>query len=319
MPLVVPTPIPAYPPAPQPTDDRVSFSTKAFALAASYEPQRVAFNTAISQVYTNSEWAQAKSLDAQNAATAAGQSAAAADASRQAADIAVQDVRNAMDAIQVGPVASVMGRTGVVTGLVEAGIGATRNKSQLMANAPIGQWAAFYDHTGVGADWPPAHPNTNWWNVFTFGSEELGQVTQRASQTLATAYQGWVYERQRDITWGPWQRILGAGSLIENWSIAPITAGACTVDPEIATIWWLEPASNLSINVRSPRGPGDQLTLRLMQRGNWAFSFNSNNVKLPIGTPGLQLGVNELLTVTLIGEFGGNNMWNLFVGGKHTA
>lgn len=321
MPLVVPTPIPAYPPAPQPTDDRVSFSTKAFALAASYEPQRVAFNTAISQVYTNSEWAQANALHAENAATASGQSAAAANASHLAADIAVKDVRDAMEAIQEGPVASVMGRSGVVTGLVEAAIGAPLDKSHLMANAPIGQWVAYSDNPGSGADWPPGHPIVNWWNVFTYGSaREVGRVTQRASQTLPTGYQGWIFERQLyDATWGPWQRILGAGSLIENWSIAPITAGACTVDPEIATIWWLEPASNLSINVRSPRGPGDQLTLRLMQRGNWAFSFTSNNVKLPIGTPGLQLGVNELLTVTLIGEFGGNNMWNLFVGGKHTA
>jgi hypothetical protein len=320
MPLVVPTPVPPYPPAPQPTDDRVTFSTKAFSLAASYEPQRLAFNIALDQVYTNAQWAQAKALDAQNSATAAGQSASAANTSRQAADAAVQDVRDALDAIQAGPVASVMGRTGVVTGLVETDIGATRNKSQLMANAPIGQWAAFYDFTGVGPDWPPAHPNTNWWNVFTFGSEELGQVTQRASQTLATGFQGWIYERQRDsAAWGPWQRILGAGSLIENWEIATITAGACTIDPEIATIWWIEPASNVSIYVRSPRGAGDQLTLRLMQRGGWSFSFSGNNIKFPAGAPGLQLSPNELLTVTLIGEFGGNGMWNLFIGGKHTA
>ena len=321
MPLVVPTPVPAYPPAPQPTDDRVTFSTKAFTLAASYEPQRLAFNVALDQVYTNAQWAQAKALDAQNAATAAGQSASAANASRVAADTAVQDVRDAMAAIQAGPVASVMGRTGVVTGLVETAIGATRNKSQLMANAPIGQWAAYSDTTGSGADWPPGHPTVNWWNVFTFGSTlAVGRVTQRASQTLSTGYQGWVFERQlHDAAWGPWQRILGARSLIENWTLATITAGACNVDPEVATIWWIEPASNVSISVRAPRGPGDQLTLRLMQRGSYSFSFSSNNIKLPTGAPGLQLGVNELLTVALIGEFGGNNMWNLFIGGKHTA
>jgi|GEM_PF-1474808 len=120
MPLVVPTPIPAYPPAPQPTDDRVSFSTKAFALAASYEPQRVAFNTTLGQVNTNAEWAQTKAQEAQAAAAAAEQSASDANASRIAVDHAVNDVSEALEAIKVGPVASVNGRTGVVAGLAEA-------------------------------------------------------------------------------------------------------------------------------------------------------------------------------------------------------
>ncbi|ULR90110.1 MULTISPECIES: hypothetical protein [unclassified Comamonas] len=120
MPLVVPTPIPAYPPAPQPTDDRVSFSTKAFALAASYEPQRVAFNIALDQVHANSQWAQSKAQEAQDSAMAASQSASNAHASRVAVDEAVNDVREALDAIKAGPVASVNGRNGVVVGLQEA-------------------------------------------------------------------------------------------------------------------------------------------------------------------------------------------------------
>ncbi|GAB2836691.1 hypothetical protein GCM10027276_44200 [Comamonas piscis] len=120
MPLVVPTPVPAYPPAPQPTDDRVTFSTKAFALAASYEPQRVAFNTALDQVFSNSQWAQFKAQEAQDAAVAAGQAASNANASRVAVDEAVNDVREALDAIKAGPVASVNGRNGVVVGLQEA-------------------------------------------------------------------------------------------------------------------------------------------------------------------------------------------------------
>lgn len=120
MPLVVPTPIPAYPPAPQPTDDRVSFSSKAFALAASYEPQRVAFNIALDQVHANSQWAQSKAQEAQDSAMAASQSASNAHASRVAVDEAVNDVREALDAIKAGPVASVNGRNGVVVGLQEA-------------------------------------------------------------------------------------------------------------------------------------------------------------------------------------------------------
>ncbi|WP_312409739.1 hypothetical protein [Comamonas sp.] len=318
MPLVVPTPIPAYPPAPQPTDDRVSFSTKAFALAASYEPQRVAFNTAISQVFTNSEWAQAKSLDAQNAATAAGQSAAAADASRQAADIAVQDVRNAMDAIQVGPVASVMGRTGVVTGLVEAGIGATRNKSQLMANAPIGQWAAFYDHTGVGADWPPAHPNTNWWNVFTFGSEELGQVTQRASQTLATAYQGWVYERQRDTTWGPWQRVIGDRSVIEKRVIVDARSATTPIDQKNGSIQTVVLYQNTSIVMPVPRDIGDQLTIEVLPTGAFTASFAGVPVRLPVGGALPTVAAWQRLMLTFIPRYD-IGVWDMFIAGVHES
>lgn len=64
---------------------------------------------------------------------------------------------------QTARVSSVMGRTGDVLGLVETNIGATRNKSQLMANAPIGQWSAYSDTTGVGADWPPGHPYVLRW------------------------------------------------------------------------------------------------------------------------------------------------------------
>lgn len=120
MPLVVPTPVPAYPPAPQPTDDRVTFSAKAFALAAAYEPQRQAFNVALGQVYTNSLWAQTKAQEAQALALAAAQSASDANASRVAVEQASQDVRDALDAIEAGPVASVNGRTGVVAGLQEA-------------------------------------------------------------------------------------------------------------------------------------------------------------------------------------------------------
>ncbi|QMV72621.1 hypothetical protein HS961_07085 [Comamonas piscis] len=80
----------------------------------------MSFNTALTQVYTNAQWAQAKAQDAQDAATAAGGFADAAHADRVAVDQAAQDVRDALDAIEAGPVASVNGRTGVVVGLQEA-------------------------------------------------------------------------------------------------------------------------------------------------------------------------------------------------------
>lgn len=318
MPLVVPTPVPPYPPAPQPTDDRVTFSTKAFSLAASYEPQRLAFNIALDQVYTNAQWAQSKALDAQNSATAAGQSASAANTSRQAADAAVQDVRDALDAIQAGPVASVMGRTGVVTGLVETAIGATRNKSQLMANAPIGQWAAFYDFTGVGADWPPAHPNTNWWNVFTFGSESLGQITQRASQTLNTLCQGWVFERQRDTTWGPWQRVRGDRSIIEKRVIVDARSASTAIDQKNGSIQTVVLYQNTSIVMPVPRDIGDQLTIEILPTGAFAASFSGVPVRLPVGAALPTVAAWQRLMLTCIPRYD-IGVWDMFIAGVHES
>lgn len=314
MPLVVPTPVPPYPPAPQPTDDRVTFGAKAFALAASYEPQRLAFNTVLDQVYINAQWAQAKALEAQQAASDADGFADAAHASRVAADQAVQDVRDALDAIEAGPVASVMGRTGVVTGLVETRTGAARNKSLLMANAPVGQWVAYYDFTGVGADWPPGHANTNWWNVFTFGSDELGQVTQRASQTLATPFQGWIYERQRDsAAWGPWQRVLTDRTLIESTAGGSISTSSYTLNPAVATVHQMGITASTTINLTAARTAGDQVTLCAHMQGSYTISLGAN-IALPIGASLPSVANGEMLMLIFTAKYDGT--WYCAVAGK---
>jgi len=320
MPLVVPTPVPPYPPAPQPTDDRVTFSTKAFSLAASYEPQRLAFNVALDQVYTNAQWAQAKALDAQNAAIAAGQFASAANTSRLAADEAVQDVRDAMAAIQAGPVASVMGRTGVVTGLVETSIGVTRNKSQLMANAPIGQWAAFSDTTGVGADWPPGHPTVNWWNVLTYGTSiAVGRVTQRASQVLNTGYQGWIYERQlHDATWGPWQRVLGDRSIIEKRVIVDARSATTAIDQKNGSIQTVVLYQNTSIQMPVPRDIGDQLTIEILPTGAFTASFSGVPIRLPVGAVMPTVSAWQRLMLTCIPRYD-IGVWDMFIAGVHES
>ncbi|GAB2731498.1 hypothetical protein [Comamonas sediminis] len=314
MPLVVPTPVPAYPPAPQPTDDRVTFSTKAFALAASYEPQRLAFNVALDQVYTNAQWAQAKALDAQNAATAAGQSANAANASRVAADTAVQDVRDAMDAIQAGPVASVMGRTGVVVGLVERS-GPIYTKATSMADAPLGQWASYNDGTGAGADWPTTL-TISCWNVFTFGTAL--RKTQRATQVLEGTQQGWTFERQlHDAAWSPWARVFTASAVIEQVKLHSNVSGAITCDPAAGSMHMVGMAGNLAINIPAPRAMGDQLTIRIYQTGSFSLTFGSN-VALPVGATLPTLAFGEWLTVTLCTD-NGLTKWFLFVAGRHAG
>ncbi|MCD2168063.1 hypothetical protein [Comamonas koreensis] len=288
----------------------MTFSSKAFALAASYETQRIAFNTALSQVYTNSQWAQEKALEAQNAAAAAGQSAAAAQASRQAADTAVQDVRAAMDAIQAGPVASVMGRTGVVTGLVERS-GPIYTKAVSMADAPLGQWASFNDGTGAGADWPTTLA-ISCWNVFTFGTAV--RKTQRATQVLDGAQQGWIFERQlHDTTWGPWHRIFTNRTLIESGRHLGAAAPSYTVDPSIATANWVEVFNAVTINVTNPRGFGDQLSILISMVNASPITFSSN-VKLPVGgVPALS--ANTITTMALIARVDG--VWNLHIGGAN--
>lgn len=318
MPLVTPTPIPAYPPAPLPTDDRVTFSTKAFALAGSYEPQRVSFNLAATQTNTNAAYAHERAVAANDSANAAAQSASNAASSVTAVNQTVADILAAKDAIQAGPVASVMGRTGVVTGLVET-LGPLYTKSTPMSSAPLGQWASFSDTTGIGSDWPPGHATTNWWNVFTFGAST--RKTQRASQVFVSGgYQGWTFERQlQDGVWGSWKRSIGSGAIIEDalTQNAVVGAASVTCDPSVATVHFVGIQTNATIIVPNPRGPGDQLTIKLLQYGGYPIAFGAN-VMMPLGASLPTLSANEWLTVTLLPTYNASR-WDLYIGGKHPS
>ncbi|MCD2164646.1 hypothetical protein [Comamonas koreensis] len=307
--------VPPTRPAPTPMMSRPVFVTTAFNYTADQEPFRVGMNNLSSNVYSNAVYTFEQGQLAIAARNAAAGHADAAAAKAAEVDRAAADVRAALDAIEAGPVASVMGRTGVVTGLVETAIGATRNKSQLMANAPIGQWVAYSDTTGSGADWPPGHPTVNWWNVLTYGTSiAVGRVTQRASQALDTGYQGWIFERQlHDTTWGPWQRILTSRTLIESGRHLGAAAPSYTVDPSIATVNWVEVFNAVTINVPNPRGFGDQLTILISMVNASPITFSSN-VKLPVGgVPALS--ANTITTMALIARVDG--VWNLHIGGAN--
>ncbi|UXC20153.1 hypothetical protein [Comamonas squillarum] len=311
MPLVVPTPIPAYPPAPQPTDDRVSFSTKAFALAAAYEPQRLAFNTALGQVYTNSQWAQTKAQEAQQAASSADDSADAAHVSRVAADQAVQDVRDAMASIQAGPVASVMGRTGVVTGLAERS-GPIYTKAVSMASAPLGQWASYNDGTGAGPDWPTSLA-ISCWNVFTYGTAL--RKTQRASQVLEGTQQGWIFERQlHDAVWSPWQRVLGDRTLIELSAGGGITTSGFLINPSLGSVQQYGIQTSVTLSITPARSPGDQVTFCAHMQGAFSITLGAN-IALPIGASLPTVANGEMLMLIFTAKY--DNTWYCSIGGKY--
>ncbi|MBB6578014.1 hypothetical protein HNP33_002082 [Comamonas odontotermitis] len=312
--IVNPRPVRNMPPAPLDGDPPAVFDEKAKNLALWYD-NWVSDNN--NQAADNRQNAQATYELAQAADHSAGQAhdyAQNASDSVVAVNQTVADILAAKDAIQAGPVASVNGKTGVITGLVETSIGAARNKSQLMANAPLGQWAAYYDSSGVGADWPPGHVTTNWWNVFTFGSQELGQVTQRASQTLATPIQGWIYERQRDsAAWGPWHRVLTDRTLIESTKGGSISTSTYTLNPAEATVHQMGITASTTINLPAARTAGDQVTLCAHMQGSYTISLGAN-IALPIGASLPTVANGEMLMLIFTAKY--DSTWYCSIAGK---
>lgn len=315
MPLVTPTPIPAYPPAPQPTDDRVTFSTKAFALSGSYEPQRIIFNTVAGEVYTNALWSQTKAGESATSASQAAASASNAASSVTAVNQTVADILAAKDAIQAGPVASVNARTGVVTGLVETA-GPVYTKATQMSDAPLGQWATFADVTGAGTDWPTTLASSCW-NVFTYGASI--RKTQRASQVLAGGQQGWVFERQlQDSTWSPWQRLFSDRALIEFHALFEARSATTNISFSNGSIQTITLYQNTSIVMPAPRDIGDQLTLRIIPTGAFSASFSGTPIRLPIGASLPTVGPFQRLTLTFVPRYDGA-VWDAFIGGVHES
>ncbi|MBB6579581.1 hypothetical protein HNP33_003695 [Comamonas odontotermitis] len=314
MPLVTPTPIPAYPPAPQPTDDRVTFSTKAFALSGSYEPQRIIFNTVAGEVYTNALWSQTKAGESAASASQAATSASNAASSVTAVNQTVADILAAKDAIQAGPVASVNARTGVVTGLAETA--APSMGTAAMSTAPLGQWATFNSSGTAGADWPTSL-GTAWWNVFTFGTGT--RKTQRATQIYAGGQQGWVFERQlQDSTWSPWQRLFSDRALIEFHALFEARSATTNISFSNGSIQTITLYQNTSIVMPAPRDIGDQLTLRIIPTGAFSASFSGTPIRLPIGASLPTVGPFQRLTLTFVPRYDGA-VWDAFIGGVHES
>lgn len=83
-------------------------------------------------------------------------------------------------------------------------LGPSYDKTALMANAPLGQWASYVDVTGYGADWPVPNPIA-WWNVFTFGN--VARKTQIAQQVFNNSGEvGIIYTRTlHDTAWSVWR------------------------------------------------------------------------------------------------------------------
>lgn len=299
MALTVPTPIAAQPPAPQATDDRVSFSTKSFAWVGSMEPTRVAFNLLGQQTYDNAV-----------VAYSAAQSAVSAWDNVSAGVATIED---ALAAIQSGPVVSVMGRSGIVTGLVETAV--VQFGEVAMSTAPLGQWARFNSTTGYGSDWPTTLVN-GWWNVFTYGLAT--RAVQFATQVFNGTQVGWTFMRTlHDSTWSAWTRIFTGTTLIEQAVVNTVTTGAVTCSPALGSLHFVILQSNTTITIPAPRAAGDQLTLRLYQSGSVRTIAFSSNVKLPVGASLPTMAVSQWLTITLIPN-DTLTVWHAFIGGIHS-
>ncbi|QIL71674.1 hypothetical protein G7048_15710 [Diaphorobacter sp. HDW4B] len=221
----------------------------------------------------------------------------------------VADVQAALAAIQNGPVQSINGRSGVVTGLVEAA--SSSLGASAMSTAPLGQWSSFNSSGAAGADWPTTQTNV-WWNVLTLGAST--RRTQIAVQTLSTGDQGGMYIRSlHDATWSGWQRYFGDQSLVERAKYVQSPGAAYYANPAEATLQYIDVSAPLTVYAVTARKPGDQMTLMFSFPTVSALAWSSN-VKSPAG--GIATPVaSHILTVPLIARQDGN--WQAYDGGLH--
>jgi len=215
----------------------------------------------------------------------------------------------------MGRVTKVNGRTGDVTGLVEAS-GPIYTKATSMASAPLGQWASFNDGTGAGADWPTTLA-ISCWNVFTFGTAL--RKTQRATQVLDGAQQGWSFERQlHDATWSPWQRVIGDRSVIEKRVIVDARAASTVIDQKNGSIQTVVLYQNTSIVMPVPRDIGDQLTIEILPTGAFTANFSGVPVRLPVGAVLPPVAAWQRLMLTFIPRYD-IGVWDMFIAGVHES
>ena len=207
------------------------------------------------------------------------------------------------------PVVSVMGRSGVVTGLVDSVSDSLGTAA--MSTAPLGQWTSFNSTGTAGSDWPSSQ-STAWWNVFTFG--QATRKTQIAIQVFTGAEQSSMFVRSlHDTTWSLWQRFLGDFSLLEKAKYVTAPGSAYTANPREATLQYLDISAPLTVNVSTSRQPGDQMTMMFSFPTVSSIAFSSN-VKAPVG--GIRAGVaGNILTVPLIARPDG--YWQAYDGGLH--
>ena len=285
-------------PVPQ-RSDRANFAARADATLTTIPPMVTSLNTNLNYVAQAVNYIEEQS----NSVTASATSVAAG----------VTVVQQALAAIQSGPVSSVNGRSGVVTGLVETSVGSTKNKTNLMADAPLGQWASYNDSTGAGTDWPTSMTN-GFWNVFTFGTAT--RKTQIANQVFAGAQGGWTFIRQlHDAAWSPWARVLTDRTVLANRVSKSATTSTTTIDPAEGSRQVLSLAANTTITVAAPRSGGDELVLQIYTTGSYSYAFAS--AVLPKGVTSLPtIGTSELLTLTLLPNVAATQ-WIVFIGVKH--
>ena len=297
--IVVPRVVPNFPRIPLETDAPQVFDDSAKDMAKRYPDVIGGMNNASSDTYQN---ALAVSEFADAMQTLWGQ-----------VSDGVITIQQALAAIQAGPVVSVNGRSGVVTGLIETvavdmGTGA-------MTNAALGQSAIYQSSGAAGVDWPTAMVGARW-VVETIGV--AGGATQTASQTNVGTQQGWVFERFLQASaWSPWRRVFTSNALIETVKrVTSVGGSTYVVDPGEASVHDINITQATTISMYNARADGDQVTLVLrFVGGAWPVSFTAN-VKNPIG--GVPAPVSgDRRRFVLVGCDA--PYWDLVVGPRHAS
>lgn len=300
--IVTPRVVPDMPPAPLPSDPPQIFDDKCVALAGGYAPFVAGANNSAADTNQN--------------ATAAHERAVLAQGAWASVEQGVADVQAALAAIQAGPVVSINGRSGVVTGLAETA-SVVFGKGTLMANAPLGQSAIFTDGTGAGADWPTTTA-VSAWRVDTQGMSGAGaRLMQTATQTMDIyGQQGWVFVRfKHDGAWSPWRRVFTDNTIIEKMAVNNSVSGTYTADPAIATIHHIAMIGNTTMTIPAPRSMGDQVLVRVYQAASHSLTWGGT-ITWPKGYTQPSLAPGEHLTVSFLTQ-ANTTSWFAYPGGIH--
>lgn len=317
--IVVPRQVRLMPDAPLTTDPPVIFDEKAIALAAWYPNWVGDNNNQAADNNQNATAAQERATAAQGFRNQAEGFADQAQATKETVDGQIAIVNAALEALaSAGAVLTVNGRGGVVVGLQEASIAEIYTKASTMASAPLWKRVAYTSLNGAGSDWP-TNATISFWHVFTYGVSEEGndRYVQIAEQVYIQGGQGYTFKRvKHDATWSRWKRVFTDDNIVESTTGGAITTSSYTLDPAVASVHHKSLQASTTINLPVPRGGGDQVTLALYQGGSYSIAFSAN-VAPPIGATIPAVAAGEMLLLTFIASYDGNNKWNMGIAGRY--
>lgn len=289
--IVTPRVVPNMPPAPLTSDPPQVFDDKCIAMAAGYPATIGGMNGSATDTNQNALAARERAEQAQTAWSSV--------------SAGVATINAALAAIQAGPVVSINGRSGVVSGLVEKTI-VLANNSDLNNVLESG----FYRLTATHLNPPAINYLYSQMRVERGGDTIVQEIT--SCDGIDRAWRGG-QNLNGVAVWSDWQRVLGDHSLIERGKYVTTPGSTYVVDPKEASVQVIDVNAPLTLTIVKPRKLGDQLTLMLSFISAQSIVFSSN-VKPPSG--GIRAGVSgNILTIALVARQ--DNFWHAYEGGLH--